>query len=79
MFKCCMNRNTMNASVCAPVSAFACNCSENHSANKGILRILGAAVAVSFFVIAALARIIINEIIISLLAVSDDLPVMARA
>ena len=68
MFKCFMNcSDTMNTSACASVSAFACNCSENSSANKGILRILDAGFAVSIFVIIAIARII-NEIIISLLA-----------
>lgn len=81
MFKSFMNNhnNSMSASACASVSAFACSCSANQCANLAILRLMDTAFAVSFFVIARLARIIINEIIISLLAVSNRLSVMARA
>ena len=69
MFKYRQTSNTtMNANASASVSAFACNCSETNSANKGILRILDAGFAVSIFAIMAMARII-NEIIISLLAI----------
>ena len=79
MFKYRQTSNTtMNANASASVSAFACNCSETNSANKGILRILDAGFAVSIFAIMAMARII-NEIIISLLAIYANSPVSANA
>ena len=85
MFKCFMNNNhnTMSACASASVSASVCPCAANQSANQSanmmILRLLDAAFAVSFFVIARLARIIINEIIISLLAFFNFSPVASRA
>ena len=86
MFKCFMNNNnhnTMSACASASVSASVCPCfanqSANQSANMMILRLKDAAFAVSFFVIARLARIIINEIIISLLALFNFSPVASRA
>ena len=78
MFKYAMTNNTMNANASASVSAFACNCSETNSANKGILRFLDACFAVSIFAIMAIARII-NSIIISLLAVYGNAPVSVNA
>lgn len=85
MFKSFMNHNhnnSMSACASASVSASVCPCTANQSANQSanmmILRLKDAAFAVSFFVIARLARIIINEIIISLLAVLKFSPVASR-
>lgn len=82
MFKCFAmheNCNTMNACASAPVSSSACSYGANQSANNVILRRLDTVIAVSIFVIADLARIIINEIIINLLAVSNLKPGLSRA
>ena len=81
MFKCFMNSNkSMNAAACASVSAFACSCQANNSADNAILRLLDAVLAVSIFVLAELMNIILNKIIIVLLAKFDYYrPSVARA
>ena len=82
MFKCFMNSNnmsTMNACACAPVSASVCSCAANQSANSPILRLMDTIIAVSFFVIANLAAILINEIIIDDLALLNFRHGLSRA
>ena len=66
MFKCFANHENcmaMNACASAPVSSPACSHNANQSANNVILRLLDTVIAVSIFVFADLARIIINLII----------------
>lgn len=80
MFKCfTKNNKSMNTAAYATVSASACSCHANNSADNAILRLLDAVLAVSIFVLAEIINIMLSKIAIVLLADSYHRPSVARA